>query len=88
MKNRYDGVPGKEAMTQAMRQRRFESEHNENDAFTKKVQAEQAKFAGKNPVLKKEDMQFNANMMNTGIHAQEFAKELTRDLDKVAFPVK
>ncbi len=86
--DRYDGAKGKENANAQLRQRKFEAEHAAKDAFVKKVQSDQSRYAGKAPVLKAEDMKFNATMMNTGVHAQEFARDLTKGLDKVAFPVK
>lgn len=47
-----------------------------------------ATMAGKAPNLEGKYMNFNAEMMNTGMHAQEFGRELTAGLDKKAFPVK
>jgi len=88
MKDRYDGNPGKEAAIANTRQKRLESEHSANNAFVKKVQAEQDKYAGRKPDLKGEAMEFDAYMCNNGEHAQEFARSLTKGLDKVAFPVK
>jgi len=73
---------------QNLRQNRFEAEANANDAFVKKVQAAQAKHAGKAPNLKAESLEFNAYMCNDGEHAQELARDLTGGLDKVAFPLK
>jgi len=87
MKNRYDGAPGKDAAMQNNRQKRFEAEHNATNAHVKKVQAEQAKHAGRPPNLKGEAMEFNAYMCNNGEHAQEFGKKLTAGMDKVAFPL-
>jgi len=75
-------------MNQKASQARLEAEHSSNDAFTKKMQAEQAKHAGKNPVLKPESMRLDAYMCNNGKNAQEFARKLTSGLDKAAFPVK
>lgn len=88
MKSRYDGAPGKDASMQNTRQKRFEAEHSAKNAFVKKVQAEQSMHGGRPPRLKGEAMEFNAYMCNNGVHAQEFATELTAGLDKVAFPVK
>lgn len=88
MKNRYDGVRGKEQMSEKARQTRLEAEHNSNDAFVKKQQASLSKLAGKNPKLSAEAYNFNAYMCNTGVHAQEVARELTKGMDKTAFPVK
>ena len=85
---RYDGLKGKENVNAQNRQRRLEAEHNSIDAFVKKVQSQQAKYAGKAPVLKPEAEKFNAYMCNNGEHAQEFARSLTKGLDKVAYPVK
>lgn len=88
MKDRYDGVKGKEAASQKSRQSRLEAEHSSKDMFVKKTQDAQAKYAGKVPSLKPEAEQFNAYMCNNGEHAQEFARDLTKGLDKTAFPVK
>lgn len=87
MKNRYDGNPSKDASMANTRQSRMESEHSANDAFVKKEQASMASMAGKKPNLKPEAMKFNAYQCNDGEHAQEFARSLTKGLDK-AFPVK
>jgi len=70
------------------RQARYESEHSATDAFVKKVQNSQAKYAGRAPNMKSEAMEFNAYMCNNGEHAQELARDITAGLDKVAFPVK
>lgn len=88
MMDRYDGLKGKENANANSRQRRLESEHASKDNFVKSVENSQSKHAGKAPNLKKEDMKFNAQMMNTGEHAQEFARSLTKGLDKVAYPLK
>lgn len=71
-----------------IRQRRYEAEHNADNAHVKKVQGEQARMAGKMPDLKEASMEFNAYMCNNGEHAQELARDITKGLDKVAFPVK
>jgi hypothetical protein len=86
--DRYDGAPGKERAVANVRQARLESEHSEKDSFVKKSQAEQARMAGKAPNLKAEAMNFNAYQCNNGMHAQEVARDITKGLDKVAFPVK
>ena len=88
MKSRYDLAPGKEASIANVRQKRYESEHSANNAFVKKVQAEQSRHGGKEPRLEGEAMEFNAYMCNNGMHAQKLAVEITKGLDKVAFPVK
>lgn len=87
MRSRYDGNPGKDASIANVRQKRLEAEHSAKNAFVKKVQAEQARHAGRAPRLEEKSMHFNAYMCNNGEHAQQFGKELTRGLDKVAFPV-
>ena len=86
--DRYDGNPGKDAMIANVRQSRMEAEHSSKNQFVKKVQAEQAKNQGRPPVLKPEAMMFNAYQCNDGMHAQEVAVDVTRGLDKVAFPVR
>jgi hypothetical protein len=88
MRSRYDGVRGKEQMSQKSRQTRLEAEHNSNDAFVKKQQAALSKLAGKTPKLPAEAQKFNAYMCNTGAHAQEIARGLSKGMDKTAFPVK
>jgi len=87
MKSRYDGNPGKEASIANVRHNRLEAEHSAKNAFVKKVQNDQARYAGRSPNLKGESMEFNAYMCNNGAHAQELGKSLTKGLDKVAFPV-
>lgn len=88
MRDRYEGMKGKENVDAAARQKRLESEHTSNDAFAKSVNAMQAKHAGVAPKMPKGMYEFNATMSNTGEHAQEFARKLTAGLDKTAFPVK
>jgi hypothetical protein len=87
MKSRYDGAPGKDAAMANVRQKRLEAEHSAKNAFVKKVQAEQARNAGRPPKLEAKSMEFNAYMCNNGEHAQRLAKSLTKGLDKVAYPV-
>jgi hypothetical protein len=88
MKSRYDNMPGKEAAIANSRQARLEAEHSAKNAFVKKHQAETARMAGRPPKLEGKSMEFNAYMCNNGEHAQEFARDITKGLDKVAFPVK
>lgn len=88
MKDRYDGVKGKEAGMMNSRMGRLNAEHSANNAFVKKQQSEVAGMAGKDAKMGEECYKFNAHMMNTGEHAQSFAGELTAGLDKKAFPVK
>lgn len=87
MKSRYDGAPGKDSALAKSRQNRFEAENAAKNAFVKREQAERSRMGGKVPNLKNEAMEFNAYMCNNGEHAQMFAKDLTKGLDKVAFPV-
>jgi len=87
MKDRYDGVPGKEAADAMARHRRLEAEHSRKNEFVKRQQAEVAGMAGRAPNLKAESMEFNAYMCNNGENAQRFAREVTAGLDKKAFPV-
>lgn len=88
MKSRYDGAPGKDAKMANVRQSRMQAEHADANNFVKKEQREQDKYAGRDPKLKNEALEFNAYMCNNGKHAQMFATELTKGLDKVAFPVR
>ena len=87
MKDRYDGNPGKEAAIANTRQSRLEAEHSRKNAFVKREQAAQDRYAGRKPAMKGDLMEFNATMQNTGEWAQNFGKKLTAGLDKVAFPV-
>lgn len=73
---------------QNSRQKRFEAEHNANDAFVKRQQDALAAKAGRVPKLSEKSMDFNAYMCNNGEHAQEVARDITAGLDKTAFPVK
>jgi len=88
MKNRYDGNPSKDVAIANTRQKRLEAEHSANNAFVKKQQAQTAKMGGHAPNLKKEAMHFDAYQCNNGPHAQELARDITKGLDKKAFPVK
>lgn len=88
MKDRYDNNPGKDARMAKVRQGRMEAEHSNKDAFVKRQQMEVRSKAGKNPNLSPASMEMDAYMCNNGEHAQEFARSLTKGLDKEAFPVK
>ena len=88
MRNRYDGAPGKDASMAMTRHKRHEAEHSATNAFVKRVQNEQARHGGRPPKLEAASMEFNAYMCNNGMHAQDLAVEITKGLDKVAFPVK
>ena len=59
-----------------------------SNAFVKKNQNEQKKMFGKEPILPAEYKKFDACMTNEGDHAKELARNLTKGLDKDAFPVK
>ena len=88
MRDRYDGSRSKEASMAKTRQSRFEAEHSATNQFVRKVQNEQAAHAGRTPNLKGESLEFSSYMCNNGMHAQELAKDITKGLDPVAFPVK
>jgi hypothetical protein len=88
MKSRYDNSPGKEASMAKTRQNRYEAEHSATNAFVKKVQMEQDRHAGRIPNMKPDMLDFCSYMSNNGEHAQELAKDITKGLDPVAFPVK
>ena len=88
MKDRYDGSPSKEARVANKRESRLEHEHNSHNEFVKRQQMEVRHKAGKDPRMNGEMMDFCSYMSNNGEHAQEFARELTKGLDKEAFPVK
>ena len=88
MRSRYDGNPSKDVAIAKTRQSRMEAEYKATNAFVKKVQNEQAKHAGRDPKLKEENMHFNAYASNNGMHAEEVARDITKGLDKTAFPVK
>ncbi len=89
MKNRYDGIPGKEAANLNRRQKMQEAQHNANDAFVKKHQAMAESMGMKKSVtLEEKYMRFDSCMISDGQHAQELARTLTKGLDDKAFPVK
>jgi len=79
---------GKEATITNNRQRMGEQQHNMTDNFVKEEQVKVKPMAGKAPEMEERYYMFNANMMNNGEHAQRLAKDITRDIDHVAFPVK
>jgi hypothetical protein len=88
MKDGYEKVKSRESARANERQNMFESRHESDNAFVRKHQAMSATMGGKEPNLEGKYMNFNAEMMNNGMHAQEFGRELTAGLDKKAFPVK
>lgn len=65
-----------------------QSQHSETDSFVKSEQQKTKKLAGKPPEMQERFYEFNANMMNNGMHAQELAKEITKGIDHEAFPVR
>lgn len=87
MRNRYDGSSSKEATIANVRQRRYEAEHSARNSFVKREQAAQSRYAGRQPDMKGDLMELDAEMQNTGAWAQDFGRKLTKGLDKVAFPV-
>lgn len=88
MRDRYDGSPGKDAAMANTRQKRLEAEHSSKNEFVKKQQAELSRMGAVLPNLKAEALEFNAYQCNNGMHAQELARDITKGIDKVAFPVK
>ncbi len=86
--NRYDNNPSKDVAMAKVRHRRMEEMHNEANAFVRKEQDAMKNMGGRAPALKEAAMNFNAYMCNDGMHAQELAREATKDLDKKAFPVR
>lgn len=60
---------------------------NANDAFAKRVNEAQAKLGGKPAKLDNKYCYLDAQMVNNGEHAQRFARQVTKGLDKKAFPV-
>ena len=88
MKDRYDGNPSKDARMAKVRHERMEAEHNSKNEFVKRQQMEVKGMGGKSPDLRAASLDFDAYMCNTGEHAQEFARSLTKGLDKEAFPVR
>ena len=89
LKNRdYTLRGGKEAEITNNRQRMAVSQHSQTDAFVKDEQAKTKKYAGKAPEMENRYYKFDACMMNNGEHAQRLAKDITKDIDHVAFPVR
>ena len=69
-------------------QSKLEAEHSAKNAFVKAQEMKLAKMGAKAPNLTGEYMNFDSCMVSDGMHAQEFAREATKGLDKDAFPVK
>jgi hypothetical protein len=88
MKDGYEMVKSREGVRANERQKIFEAHHKSANAFVREHEAMTATLGGKMPDLEGKYMNFNAEMMNNGMHAQEFGREATVGLDKKAFPVK
>jgi hypothetical protein len=70
------------------RQKRMQELHSSNNAFVKAEQMQVKKMGGSMPNEAGLSHQFDARMSVTGEYAQKFGRELTKGLDKDAFPVK
>lgn len=70
------------------RQKRMQELHSSNNAFVKAEQMKVKKMAGSMPNEMALSHRMNADMSVTGEYAQQFGRELTKGLDKDAFPVK
>lgn len=70
------------------RQRMAENQHSQSNSFVKEEQNKTKKYAGKAPEMEERYYKFDACMMNNGYHAQELAKNITKDIDHDAFPVR
>lgn len=79
---------GKEAEIARNRHRMGEAQHNNANAFVKREQEAVKSMGGKAPELREESLRFSSYMCNNGEHAQEMARDLTRDIDHKAFPVR
>lgn len=89
MQNRdYTLRGGKDAAIANRRQSMGEMQHDTTNAFVKKQQMEVRNKGGRAPDMKEESMKFNAYMCINGEYAQELGREITKGLDKEAFPVK
>lgn len=88
MKDGYEKVRSRESVRANERQKHFEEHHNHNNAFVREHEAMTATMAAKAPNLEARYMNFDSCMISDGMHAQEFARDLTHGLDKKAFPVK
>lgn len=88
MKNRYDNNPSKDVARANVRYNRLEAEHSSANSFVKAEQSKIKAKGGKSPKMPAECSNFDACMTSDGMHAQEFARSLTKGLDKDAFPVK
>lgn len=88
MKDGYEKVKSREGARANERQKMFEEHHNRNNAFVREHESMTASMGAKAPNLEGRYMNFDSCMVSDGMHAQEFARDLTHGLDKKAFPVK
>ena len=88
MKDRYDDNLGKDARMANKRESRMESNLTQIMSLLNVIRWKCEGKAGKDPRMNAEMMDFCSYMSNNGEHAQEFGRELTKGLDKEAFPVK
>ena len=79
---------GKDAAIADKRQRMGEEQHSRKNSMVKQDQNEMKSMEGRAPEMADRYMKFDACMTNNGAHAQEFARTLTKGLDKKAFPVR
>lgn len=86
--NKYTNMPKRETGKERAMQARLDAQHEANNSFVKKNQTELSRYAGKPPKLPEAAQKFDAYMCNNGTNAQEFARDLTKGMDKTAFPVK
>ncbi len=59
-----------------------------NNAFVKKQQKELAKYASKPAHMPEEAFGLSSYNSDSAKNVREFTRELTKGLDKVAFPIK
>ena len=79
---------GKDAAISNNRQKMEQAEHGGKNEFVKREQMAMKSMVGKAPMMEDRYYKFDACQMNDGMHAQEFARDITKGLDKKAFPVK
>lgn len=84
-KNAYKGV--NEKMKTKKGSGMGEKYHDLNNAFVRSEQMKLKSMAGKMPRMDERSFKMDAYMTNNGPAAQQFAKDLTKGLDKDAFPV-
>jgi hypothetical protein len=79
---------GKDAAITNNRQRMGKEQYDQKQTMVKQEQAKVEKYNGDFPVMEDRFYRFNACMMNNGAHAQMLAKQLTGNIDDVAYPVR